>query len=230
VRHGTTLSRCDVPGGGVLDPAQCRDEAIVAATTKGGGFARPTRIELIGWLGNERHDGYTDRLETFGYHENKSLGPIAGAQLGVYRRVLERLWVGGIASTHELPGWTRDENDAPSDLHLDWSQHLIAAAARGEVPVLSNVKAYAQLGAGLGLGHTAFTDQNGAVTRQWHVGPGLTAGAGFVIGGDEDNTYFKGFGITGGYFYEYVPAISNLIGDTHGAGGHRVALGALYSF
>jgi hypothetical protein len=224
VRHGSTISRCDVDASGNL--ARCKDEAIVSSTTKGGGWARPYRIELMGQLGGERHDAYTDTLENFGYKE-QMLAISAGLTLSGLTRVHEYLWVGGIAASEGMPEWKRD-TDGLYPQTFKASMFTLAPSARVEVPItqehfFGRHSLYAQLGLGLGIGQTKHYDQNDKLTSDTYVGPAMSFSTGMRMGGDR-------FGLAMGYGFSYAHVIDNLIGDTHGSGGHRLTISLGYGF
>ncbi|HEY5945970.1 MAG TPA: caspase family protein [Kofleriaceae bacterium] len=233
VRQGTTLSRCEVRGGGVVDLDHCSREQVVEATTKGGGFLRPYRIEVMGMIGGERRDDFTNTLESFGYDE-QFLGASSGIAISGLRRFTKYLWAGGIGSYERAPYWTRD-NDGLYPMRFEWSTITLGGAGRAEYPFAdegfaSRIKAYAQLTAGLGIGRTKYRDQDGMSTNETFFGPAVSLGAGFLLGGDDHNIWFKGLGFSFGYQLEYAPVIDNLIGDTHAAGGHRATAAFSYSF
>jgi hypothetical protein len=233
VRQGTTLSRCEVSGGGVVDLSRCSREEMVVATSKGGGFARPYRIELLGVVGGERHDAFTNTLEAFGYRE-EFLGASSGLSIVGLRRFTKYLWAGGTLGFENAPFWTRD-TDGLYDMRFEWSTLTLGAAGRAEYPFgdsgfWSRIKAYGQATAALGAGVTQHHDQDGMTTKETYFGPALTLGAGFMLGGDDNNIWFKGLGFSLGYQLEYAPIIDNLIGDTHAAGGHRATAALSYSF
>jgi hypothetical protein len=236
VRQSSTLSRCQVtagPGGATVDLARCSTEEIVIATRKGGGFWRPTRIEVSASLGSEHGDAYTQTLADFGY-ESEFLGAGAGLGISVTRQVERRLWVGVAASHNVAPRWTRD--DSFGDLEIDWTLSSIMAVARGvqhyadEGPG-SKVGAYAQVAAGLGMGRTRFTDVDDSVTRESHLGPSLAASAGIEFGNSNTpGRWGRGLTFSLGYELVYAPVIENEIGDTHASGGHRLTTALSYSY
>ena len=233
VRQGATLSRCEVSGGGIVELSRCTREELVDATPKGGRFPRPNRDEYSFAFGGERHDGYIARLEAFGYKQQ--FGSVTwAAQLAHLRRIHEHLWVGGSAAGINAPNWQRD-TDGLHPLRFTWDLVTVAAVGRAETPfgssgVLARLKAYAQLGVGLGLGRTTHRDQDDKETNDVYAGPALAVGGGLLIGGDDHNLWLKGMGLSFGYQFEYAPVIDNLIGDTHASGGHRATLAVSFSY
>lgn len=228
VRHGDSLSRCDVDGGGVVELDRCRSEAIRTNLTKGGGFVPANRIELALIAGNERNDAYTNNLTNFGYTQD--FGASAGLELLGLRQLSPRLWVGGLLSYVSMPGWSRSVT-GPGNLtqDLDWSIATIGPVVRGEQPfantgVLSRFSAYGQLMAGLGIGHTVVTDTQGMVYPDTTLGPAFGVAAGLHFQSRH------GIGLSAGYELDYAPAIRDLIGNTHAAGGDRATFALSYSF
>jgi hypothetical protein len=242
VRHGSTLSHCSVSGGGVVDLDHCRDEAIVTTRTKGGGFTRPTRVEISTALGLERHDAYTDTLSAFGYEE-ELLPFSAGLNVTVLRKIHPNVWVGGSAGGEMLPRWTR-ETDGIYPLRFDMSMLRAAAVGRGEITLyeifkpasawwyrqLDPLHLYAQVELGAGMGRTTLRDQSGMNHSDSSFGAAFATEGGLLIGGGDTNRFFKGLGISFAYRFEYAPVITNLFGDTHAVGGHRLGIAMSYSF
>ncbi len=237
VRHGSTLSRCEVSGGGIVDLSRCSREAIVDAAAKGGNsapaFTRPYRIELLALVGGERDDAFTDTLENFGY-KSEFLGATTGLAITGLRRLNKYLWVGGSGSYEDAPHWTRD-TDGLYPMRFELSLMTVAAAGRAEAAfadhgVLARFKAYTQLTAGLGIGRTTHRDVNGTNRYETHLGPAAALGAGLLVGGDDHNVSLDGLGLSLGYQFEYAPVIDNTIGETHASGGHRVTGAVSYSF
>lgn len=232
VRHGQALSRCQVtagPGGAAVDLDRCATEAIVVEQTKGGGFPRPMRIELTGLVGAERHDAYTETLGNFGLAEQGLFPTSSGLALTVTRQIERRLWVGGAASFAQAPEWKRTDHD--TSLAIAWSTMTVEAVARGYQPFadhgfFSRLGVYGQLGAGLAIGRTRFTEVDGMELRDSYLGPAVSVAAGL----HSESPYITGLGMSLGYELDYARAIANDIGDTHASGGHRVTLGISYSY
>ena len=225
VRHGTTLSRCELASG-TVDLDRCANEAIVVATTKGGGFLKPTQVEFGVLAGPERHDGYTDSLKGFGYDED-TLAPSAGFEVRGLRQVARRVWVGGIGSWLAMPKWTQSVSGSSLSQRLDWSTTAAMALARGVQPLgESHFSVYAEIAAGLGIGHTVLTNSQSMTYDDYHFGPAFAAGAGFHL----ESPIIPGLGMTAGYELDYMPVIKDLIGNTHASGGHRITLALTYGF
>jgi hypothetical protein len=237
VRRGSTLSRCQVtagPGGGAVDLERCATEEVVAATRKGGGFLRPTRIELFGGFGNERSDAYTETLGNFGY-KKEFLGISAGVGMSATRQIDRRLWVGAMLTHTDSPRYTR--TDSFGDLEIDWTTTSLMGVARGiqrvgDVGPSAQFGFYGQLAAGVGMGRTSFTDVDDSKTRETHFGPSVVATAGIEWGNPNvaRPNVFEGLTLSLGFEMSYAPVIDNEVGDTHASGGGRVIGGISYSY
>lgn len=238
VRRGQTLSRCEVSAGGVVDLDHCASEAIVTATTKGGGeggdedvVARPMRIELTASLGGERQDAYTDNLKAFGYEEQGFLNPSKGLEAIVLRYWMRGLWLGGTAGYTTMPSWRQAVSGSDFEQHLDWNMFRLAAVSRTEVPFahagfFSHLSIYAQAVIGLGIGRTHLENADHMTFDDTHFGAAFGAGFGLHV----ESPKIVGLGMTIGYAYDYAHVISDLIGNTHNNGGHRLAFALSYGF
>jgi hypothetical protein len=127
-----------------------------------------------------------------------------------------------------MPDWSH--GIAGSDLvqQLQWTQYTLLGIARGELPfvdhgVWSHLGGYAQLGAGLGIGHTHLDGADGMVYRSTYGGPAVSAATGLRV-------ELHHVGVGGGFAYDYAPVIKDLIGNTHASGGLRLTFGVDYSF
>ena len=239
VRQGQDNLRCDVAtvgGESTVDMDRCKREKVILTRGKGGGFERPWHVEIAGQIGVERRDGYTETLENFGYKED-FLEPAAGVGLLVQKRIHEKLWVGGSATIIRSPQWTRETEEMP--LRFDWNTTLLLGTVRGvhhfgETGLWSRFGFYADIGAGIAIGRTQLRDQDDNAFRDTHLGPALTAGAGFHLGypgtWKRIPDFMMPLSMTLGYELVYAPAISNNAGDTHASGGHRITLGLGYDF
>jgi hypothetical protein len=231
VRQGTTLSRCEVTAGGIVDLSRCSKDEVVDASSKGGGWTRPNRTEYQFMLGGERKDAYTDRLEAFGYEE-EFLGTTWGVRISQVWRFHDHLWIGGSVGAESAPEWKRD-TDGLYPLRFSWSTVTVDAVGRaetafGERGLLSRLKVYGQVTAGLGLARTTLRDQNDDETNEIYAGPAFGFGGGLLIGGHDQ--YWRGIGVSLGYQFEYAHVIDNLIGDTHASGGHRASAAVSFSY
>ena len=227
VRHGQTLSRCEVSAGGVVELDRCATEEVRVAATKGLGgprFLHPRRLEVTGLLGGERDDAYTQNLAAFGYDAGAGS---SGLQIEGLQRIDPRVWVGAQLGFMNMPSWSHT-TDANADQTLDWGITTLAAVARGEQHLsdTSRIAIYGQLSGGLGIGRAHFTGADRMENTHTYFGPSLEAGAGLHF----ENALVPRLGVSLGYAYGYAPVIKDLIGNTHATGGSRFTTGLSYSF
>ncbi len=97
------------------------------------------------------------------------------------------------------------------------------ATVRVEDEWFSWLSGYSQLSAGLGIGHSALHGADGMTYSSTDFGPAFAAGVGLRV-------HFTRFGFSAGWTYEGAYAVKDLIGNTHGAGGNRLALGLSWGF
>lgn len=222
VRHGTRLSRCDVP----VDLARCSDEPIVESTSKGGGFVHPYLVEVGAIGGGERSDDYITSLKGFGYSDQ---GNTSGFEIHALKRLRERLWVGVLGTTLTLPGYSYTVTGENGDLknQLAWRTSAVMATARGDQPLGgSRWSVYAEAAAGLGVGTTTFSNAQNMTYHDTYFGPALAAGVGIRI----HDLFTDGLGFRLGYELDYMPVIKDLIGNTHATGGNYLTLAVTWGF
>jgi hypothetical protein len=224
VRRGSRLSRCQITagaGGAELDLSRCSTEAVDIGTTKGGGFAKPWRIDLGVLAGGERRDGFYDTLENFGWTEES--GPSSGFQLAITRQYDKRLRIGGSASYTKPPSWGRV--DELTEQSFEWSVTSLLVHAHAQQPFFEGGRLgmYATLGLGLAMGRSTFVDPDTMTTHETFFGPAASLGTGLKLDAR------VGLGFTIGYQLDYQRAVNNLVGDTHASGGHRFAFGLSWS-
>jgi hypothetical protein len=82
---------------------------------------------------------------------------------------------------------------------------------------------FAQLSGGLGIGHSALRSADAMTYSSTNAGPAFTAGIGLRF-------HFTHFGVDAGWDYTAAYAVKDLIGNTHAAGGNRLALGISWGF
>lgn len=224
VRRGAQLSRCQVTAGSSgaeLDLSRCSTEAVTINTTKGGGFAKPWRVDLGVLGGGERRDGFYDTLENFGWSENG--GASGGYQLAITRQYDERVRIGGSASYTTAPSWERE--DELTRQTFDWSVTSLLVHAHAQQPFFDRGRfgLYATAGLGVAIARSTYVDPDTMTTHEMFVGPAASLGAGLKFDGR------IGLGFTLGYQFDYQRAVNNLIGDTHASGGHRITFGLSWS-
>lgn len=229
VRGGDRVWHCAVQTAALtrIDLEHCTSEPLRVEPFKGPGTPpKPLQIEVIGAVGDERHDGYIDTLKNFGFTEQGG----AAAQLTLQGtwQVDRRLWVGGRVTTASAPGWSMSVIGSSQQLSFDWSLSTIGAVARamqpfGETGGWARSGLFAQVGAGMGIGRTHFTDQDNKKTTDTFYGWATSFAGGIHLDGN------RGIGFSLGYEFDYAPVIDNKTGDTHASGGHRVFLGVSYA-
>ncbi|MBK9036929.1 MAG: caspase family protein [Myxococcales bacterium] len=220
-RTDARILRCPVtagPGAAPLALDGCAVEApTVGASKGGGGPAGPRWLAATTFgLGASRADGYTQRLEDFGYH--KQLG--VGARLGVdvLRRVHPHVLVGGSAALVGGDEWRRDTDLEP--LTIQWNTATVGPLGRVELRT-GPVAGFAQLGAGLAITGATFRDQQGQAADELHAGP--YAGAALGV----EWMPWATVGFTGRVEGSYAPSLPNLLGDRHDTGLLGLALGVV---
>jgi hypothetical protein len=224
VRDGDSLSRCPISAPGEIDLAQCHREALVTDASKGGGWEDPHQYMVILELlaGPEHEDAYTQNLAAFGYHED--LAPSGGFALTGLRQIYDHLWVGGTGSLASIPSWKHDiVGTQDLSQQLDWSVATAMATVRGEDYWFSWLSVYSMVSAGLGIGHSALVGADGMTYSSTNAGPAFAAGLGLHV-------HFEHLGIAAGWEYDAAWAVKDLIGNTHAAGGNRLALGLSWGF
>ena len=223
VRHGSSLSRCEVMSGGTVDLDHCTTEALDVETTKGGSSmsARPTMIELTLFAGAEHHDAYTDTLENFGYKEG--FMPLsAGIAITGLRQWLPHVWVGGLASSESTSEWTR-ATDGLYPQRFSANLMTVQGAARA-ITELGESSFYTYVQATFAWALVARRITTKAIWKpQQYFGPAITGSYGIGWQGSR-----LGLGLA--YTAEYAHVIDNLVGDTHGSGGHRFGVAGWCSF
>ena len=228
VRDGDTLERCDVVAPGTVDLATCRREAVVTSATKGGGFARPYRIEFGGGIGGEHDDAYTQNLSNFGYSADASMSSTV-VQVTALRQVEQYLYVGAQVARSSLPDWSKGITGAsPLMEDLTWSATTFGVVGRAMWPFKIAPRAdfglYAQGMLGAGIGISDVRETTGKLDGQSNVGFAASGGAGVYI------DLIWGIGVLAGYEYDYAPVVKDLIGNTHAVGGDRATAALSVSF
>jgi hypothetical protein len=229
VRQGKTLSRCEVSAGGVVELSRCSTEQLVDGTAKGGGgpVGFPLRFELGGSIGGERHDGYTDNLEAFGYQERDFLKPTTTVELSaLHGSELTPFHdsIGIAVGYSSMPEWQQDVSGSDFSQRFAWSIYRFQVVTRlekefAEHGFFSHLGIYVHVAAGLGIGRTSLTNADSMTYRDTHFGLATTMGVGLHI----DIPIVTGLGLNLGWANDNSPVIEDLIGNTHNAGGNRVA-------
>jgi len=163
-------------------------------------------------------DAYTKRLDDFGY--TQQLGPAGQLAFTALHRVHPYLATGVEFGELLAPEWKRGTDLMP--LRFQFHVTTISGVMRGERRVLRRVQVFGQGAIGLAIGGDELTDETGKVStdRYWSYVAGVGVGAIW--------TPFDHLGLTVRGTYAHAPAVDNLIGDTHDAGGLFVGLGLEY--
>ncbi|HEY8041546.1 MAG TPA: caspase family protein [Polyangiaceae bacterium] len=213
-----------------LDTSGCTPVTPDHTTAKGEAGAREPREidrwEIEGGIGftSGTTDGYTDRLQEFGYDQQKDiLGlPRGRLALGASRKFMRH--IAGVAQVMTLGGDTYERSIAGSTDTTSLSAYGGALYIRAFTDVAEPwLGVYGQAGAGMTLGVLDFkTQQTGVApsTTTTYAGYLLSGAVGMTLRFDHYLTMFVQAG------YDRAPAINNLIGDTHDSGGLSGVLGA----
>ncbi len=170
---------------------------------------------------SRQNDSFTNRLVTFGYQEQTIL-PDAYFTLGVSRMLVPHL--AGVLQLSTLSGDTYQRSIGSQTDTVDFAAYGGALLLRASTDIAGQwLGVYGQAGAGMSLG-TVNTQ-----TQQTGVPPSSTSTyASYLLTGAVGMTLSLRrlpltFFVQGGY--DYAPAITDLIGDTHDSGGFSGSLG-----
>jgi hypothetical protein len=240
VRQGTTLSRCSVSAGGIVDLSRCTNEQLDEGNTKGEGppaksrFRWRWRLELGGSLGGERSSAFTRNLEAFGYRQYL-LEPTKTVELRLLRGGsipwFVRSWTGVSVGHAAMPRWRQDVTGSDFAQQFDWSVMRVLGIGRVEQPFADEgfwrrFSIYGQVAFGLVVSRSTLENADRMKTVTSHGGVANELGAGLHI----DSMAIRGLGLNLGYAYDYAPqAFKDLIGNNHSAGGHRLAAALTYT-
>ena len=243
IRDGDQVRSCPITATAAnvteIDVTRCERVAVTAGTGKG--VVRlpyeSTTTVLIGLqVGNERDDAFIENLRNFQYRKDgltEGAGVSAGLMAVVLRRIHPNFSVGGSVEWHDSATWSRSTELSP--LQFRWntgavSGLAVADIALGDSEYARQLRPYALVGVGLGLGRTYFSDAYNNDTVETFAGYALTAGAGLNIDAHPVRSWIPGATVSVGYRFNYAPIINNLIGDTHASGGGRFDLAFGYRF
>jgi len=182
-------------------------------------------IELAIGRTFSNEDGYTDRLESFGFEQALLFPDLNGLfevslLASIYRyldALLELSLIENDFRTREII-----QADGSGDIvdRFSWNTVTITAAVRPTLRSAEDIGAfYLQLGAGAGISSTTLSRTRDGVTLESsdETQLGITAqgGAGFRI----SPWRHVGFGCH--VAYVYAPIMENLLGDIHNSGGWK---------
>lgn len=213
LRTETRVLRCEAntgagPGAGVTEVVieGCAVEAPLRGTAKGGSWGPSYHLSLVLGLGGFREDGYSQRLEDFGYERQKLVAEhLAVAGLV---RVHPNVLVGAQLALLGGEEWHRSTSMAP--LEQGWS--TTTGGAVGRVELGERLVGYAQLGAGLAVTRERFRDQDSEETSELHAGVYVDGALGL------DVMLGERWGLTFRSTASFAPSLPNLIGDRHDTG------------
>jgi hypothetical protein len=210
-----------------LDPSSCPPVPPDRSQAKGETpEARPVReidrwaIEGSAGIITRPSDAFTSRLVTFGYQQQTIL-PDAYFTLGVSRTLAPH--IAGVLQLSTLSGDTYQRSIGSETDTASFAAYGGALLVRASTDVWDRLGIYGQAGAGMSLG-TLNTQ-----TQQTGVPPSSTSTyASYLLTGAVGVTLSLRrapltFFVQGGY--DYAPAITDLIGDTHDSGGFSGSLG-----
>jgi len=126
-----------------------------------------------------------------------------------------------------MPGWRQNVSGSDFVQEFDWKIYRFQVVSRlekafAERGFFSHVGLYVHVAAGLGIGRTSLTNADSMTYRDTHFGLATTVGVGLHF----DSPIIPGLGLNLGWANDNSPVIEDLIGNTHNAGGNRLA-GAL---
>jgi hypothetical protein len=229
IRRDKRLDHCptSVRGRGVtaVDLGACKPAPFDDGGVKGGArYEHPLAIEIGVSLGSEVGDAFTDRLADFGYR--KQFVTIA-SRLALTARypVHPYVEVGGSLAMTGSPTYERETTDG-DPLTFEWQTTALSALARINYPLLTRLRPFGQLAAGIGYGKTILVDEMAVEHTEGSFGPVLGATGGL----EYDSDWFPRFGASLSYTFAFAPLIENVIGDNHLGLGHWVGLDLHYRF
>jgi hypothetical protein len=234
VSEGPTIVQCRLAVAddrvAILETTTCppaeRDSASVKGEGNESAGSEIDRWSVEGGIGFSWHqtDGFTDRLNEFGYEHQTSLTklPSARFEIAAWRRLGSHLDAGLQVSTLAGDVYQRSIAGTTDTASLrGYGSALFVRASAGIAGRWLTV--YGQIGLGLSLGTLKFeTTQSGLSpdTTDVSIGYLLSGAAGVHV------RLGRRLGLFAQAGYDRAPAIANLIGDTHDSGGASVLLGA----
>jgi len=224
VRHGTTLSRCQMTAPGEVDLDHCHDEAIVEQRTKGGELLHPLQLSIgLVVRGEQFNDDYTRNLKNFGYLADGTVS--GGFELEALREVFPTVWGGFRLGYTTLPRWRHDVIGSVASQSLDWNTTTLDAVLqlRRSIPGFRRLSVISKLDVGVALSRTDVTS-----TDNMHYSDSYFGFSGGLLAGAHEQLGNIAIELTGGV--DVSTGIKDLIGNSHTAGGARVGLGLTYGF
>lgn len=212
-----------------IDPAACSPVVPDTTVAKGDeeGSPGPWPRERDRWaiegsfgVSLQRTDGYTERLNEFGYEASGLDWPTLRVSLGASRVLVPHL--AALLQVSTLAGDRYRRSIAAETDTASFHAYGAGLYLRSFADLNRWFGVYGQAGAGVGLGVVTLD------TQQTGVSPSSTdTSLGYLLGGAVGCTFslrhLFTFFLQGGY--DYAPVIHNRIGDTHDGGGFSAVLG-----
>jgi hypothetical protein len=209
---------------GVLTDDASDADAPMAETGSGHREIDQWALELGVGVIQQRTDGYTSRLNEFGYETPGIDFPTLRLMAGASRRLLPHL--AGVLDVGTLAGDTYHRSIAGETDTVSFHSYGAAVSLRTFADLGSWFGVYGQAGVGMGMGVVKLE------TQQTGVPPSTTTTSfGYLLTGAVGAKARLGpvFSLFGQLGYDYAPDIRNLIGDTHDGGGFSAVLGARFN-
>jgi hypothetical protein len=239
VRDGQLLHACKLMAVDgketAIDLSACQVSTVAVESSKGSSeraprFANPWEITIGYSRGSERRDAYIMTLERFSFRESSWCIVGCGFTATTLRtqathRIAENFSIGAAVNYDAIAqDWRSHSRTSSGDMSFDWNTAAALAVAVIDAKVTDVLRPYAQFGVGLGVGRTTLADVDAMEQREWHIGYAASVGAGLKL------DTISGVVFGAGYRFDYSPIISNLLGETHVTGGHRVTFDAGITF
>jgi hypothetical protein len=213
----------------LLEPSACTPVVPDHAQAKGDGtedYSLEREIDrwaIEGSVGliTRQSDAFTSRLETFGYQRQLPGLHNVRFDVGASRKLAPHL--AGVLLVSSLSGDTFKRSIANETDTVSFGGYGGAIYVRAFADMAGPLGVYGQAGAGMSLGVlTNQTEQTGVPpsTTTTYASYLLTGAVGFSL-----TLHRVPLTITLQGGYDYAPAISNLLGDTHDSGGFSASLG-----
>jgi Caspase domain len=217
VHHDRVVDRCavDAAPGAAAELGACDTVPEVSAATKGPGDVAELSLELSLALGGGVDDAYTKRLRDFGYKQELGAPGVLG--VAVLSRVHPQLATGIELDSLLAPAWKRDTELQP--LRFRYTVTALSPIVRAGHQLSTHTWAYAQAGLGLARGHDELTDETGQIREATYWSYAVSVAGGLTW------APLRPIGFTLRGSYVHAPAVDNLVGDTHDAGGLFVGFG-----
>jgi len=233
IRQGKSARECDVDlsGGGpsTVNPNRCRAIKLSLNASKGltTEYHISERFSIVyGWgWGSVNSDAYTDTLLNFGYDRDGDISPTL--DLTFSYRFHKYAAAVGTASLLELNSYFRHQDT--STQRFGWNTYGVSGGIRGMYPLTGQngreiLVPFVELRAGLAYARTDLMVGEATREEDGHLGYQFAASAGAHL------MVFDTWGISLKATAVFAPAIENLLGETHDAGGIYKTFGIRKTF